>query len=205
MALGNRIFVDLIDGRHEEGKGIDVNVNWIHTKFMLIDPLGTKPITLTGSANWSVPSVTDNDENVLVTQRQARGRYLLHGVHAAVRPPSIPRVGESPPRRDRRLIGDRRDDPAQKADLWKPKDLLADWDDWVPDQFKPGSGTTSSGLTSRQRRQDACDNRGVTQNLHDRCYERICLRASSVSGHLFLSANRLGARPRLTHLLPRER
>jgi hypothetical protein len=64
MALGNRIFVDWIDGWHEEGEGIGVNVNWIHTKFMLIDPLGTKPITLTGSANWSVPSVTDNDENV---------------------------------------------------------------------------------------------------------------------------------------------
>jgi hypothetical protein len=28
---------------------------------------------------------------------------------------------------------------AQKADLWKPKDLFDDWKDWVPDQFKPGS------------------------------------------------------------------
>lgn len=33
---------------------------------MLIDPVGTKPVTLTGSANWSLTSVTGNDENVLV-------------------------------------------------------------------------------------------------------------------------------------------
>ena len=28
---------------------------------------------------------------------------------------------------------------AQKADLWKPKDLFDDWKAWVPDQFQPGS------------------------------------------------------------------
>ena len=28
---------------------------------------------------------------------------------------------------------------AEKAALWKPKDLFDDWHDWVPDQFKPGS------------------------------------------------------------------
>ena len=57
MALGNRIFVDRVDGWHEEGKGIGVNVNWVRTKFMLIDPLGSKPTTLTGSANFSEASV----------------------------------------------------------------------------------------------------------------------------------------------------
>jgi phosphatidylserine/phosphatidylglycerophosphate/cardiolipin synthase-like enzyme len=54
------------------GEGIGVNVKWINTKVMLIDPLSTKPITLTGSANWSVPSVTDNDENVLVIRGDNR-------------------------------------------------------------------------------------------------------------------------------------
>jgi hypothetical protein len=43
MALGNPIFVDWIDAWHQEGEGIGVNVNWIHTKFMLIDPLGPRP------------------------------------------------------------------------------------------------------------------------------------------------------------------
>jgi hypothetical protein len=28
---------------------------------------------------------------------------------------------------------------AQKADLWKPKDLFDDPKDWVPAQFSPGS------------------------------------------------------------------
>ena len=79
LALGNRIFVDWIDGWHEEGSGIGVNVNWIHTKFMLIDPLGTKPVTLTGSANWSVPSVTDNDENVLVIRGDKRVADIYFG------------------------------------------------------------------------------------------------------------------------------
>ena len=53
MALGNNIFVDRVDGWRKESAPISVNVNWVHTKFMLIDPLGNKPITLTGSANVS--------------------------------------------------------------------------------------------------------------------------------------------------------
>ena len=79
MALGNHIFVDWIDGWHQESGGIGVNVNWIHTKFMLIDPLGTKPVTLTGSANWSEPSVTDNDENVLVIRGDKRVADIYFG------------------------------------------------------------------------------------------------------------------------------
>ena len=54
-------------------------MNWIHTKFMLIDPLGPKPLTLTGSANWSVPSVTDNDENVLVIRGDKRVADIYFG------------------------------------------------------------------------------------------------------------------------------
>ncbi len=111
MALGNRIFVDWIDGWHEEGRGIGVNVNWIHTKFMLIDPLGTKPITLTGSANWSrAERHRQRREHPRDPRRQARGRHLLRRVHAPVRPSPLPRVGEAPPRRDpgfaRRFVHD---------------------------------------------------------------------------------------------------
>jgi hypothetical protein len=28
---------------------------------------------------------------------------------------------------------------SEKADLWKPRDLFEDPNDWVPAQFKPGS------------------------------------------------------------------
>jgi hypothetical protein len=41
-------------------------VHFIHTKFMLIDPLGDDPIVITGSANFSPNSTSSNDENMLV-------------------------------------------------------------------------------------------------------------------------------------------
>ena len=45
---------------------LDGHVRFIHTKYMLIDPLGDDPIVITGSANFSPHSTTGNDENMLV-------------------------------------------------------------------------------------------------------------------------------------------
>jgi phosphatidylserine/phosphatidylglycerophosphate/cardiolipin synthase-like enzyme len=42
------------------------NVEYIHTKYLLIDPLGDDPIVISGSANFSTPSTDRNDENMLV-------------------------------------------------------------------------------------------------------------------------------------------
>lgn len=42
------------------------NIEFIHTKYLLVDPLGRDPIVVTGSANFSVSSTTKNDENMLV-------------------------------------------------------------------------------------------------------------------------------------------
>jgi phosphatidylserine/phosphatidylglycerophosphate/cardiolipin synthase-like enzyme len=42
------------------------NVLYIHTKFLLVDPLGKKPLLITGSANFSEPSTNKNDENMLI-------------------------------------------------------------------------------------------------------------------------------------------
>ncbi|MBM4085873.1 MAG: hypothetical protein FJ272_13880, partial [Planctomycetes bacterium] len=39
---------------------------FIHTKFILIDPLGPAPIVVTGSANFSDNSCRNNDENQLI-------------------------------------------------------------------------------------------------------------------------------------------
>jgi hypothetical protein len=47
-------------------------VDYIHTKFMLIDPLTRDPIVITGSANWSDESVQDNDENMVVIRGDQR-------------------------------------------------------------------------------------------------------------------------------------
>ncbi|MBN9062096.1 MAG: hypothetical protein BGP06_13920 [Rhizobiales bacterium 65-9] len=46
----------------------DVNVRFVHTKYMLIDPLGEEPILIVGSANFSKASTDTNDENMLVVR-----------------------------------------------------------------------------------------------------------------------------------------
>jgi phosphatidylserine/phosphatidylglycerophosphate/cardiolipin synthase-like enzyme len=50
----------------EKLTGLDTHVHFIHTKYMLIDPLGDDPIVITGSANFSPHSTTGNDENMLM-------------------------------------------------------------------------------------------------------------------------------------------
>jgi len=72
MALGSRIFTDAVDGWHLESDAIGTFVNWVHTKFMLVDPLGENPLTATGSANWSLPSMNQNDENMVVIRGDTR-------------------------------------------------------------------------------------------------------------------------------------
>lgn len=43
---------------------------YVHTKYMLIDPLSSSPIVVTGSANFSKNSSENNDENQLVIAHQ---------------------------------------------------------------------------------------------------------------------------------------
>jgi phosphatidylserine/phosphatidylglycerophosphate/cardiolipin synthase-like enzyme len=130
MALGNRIFVDWIDGWHREHNGIGVNVNWIHTKFMLIDPLGSKPVTLSGSANWSEPSVTGNDENMLVIRGDRRVADIYFGEF--MRLFAHHRFRESVKRHLDEIA-------SASPESWRPKDLFDDWTKWVPKHFTPGS------------------------------------------------------------------
>lgn len=130
MALGNNIFVDWIDGWHQEGSGIGVNVNWIHTKFMLIDPLGKKPVTLTGSANFSEASVNVNDENMLLIRGDTRvadiyfGEFMRVFAHHRFRESVKRHIAE---------FG------TAARDSWKPQDLFEDWTKWAPTHFRKGS------------------------------------------------------------------
>jgi phosphatidylserine/phosphatidylglycerophosphate/cardiolipin synthase-like enzyme len=48
------------------------NVEYIHTKFLLVDPLGDDPWVVTGSANFSEASTNRNDENMLVIRGNGR-------------------------------------------------------------------------------------------------------------------------------------
>jgi hypothetical protein len=52
--------------------GLNKHVIYIHSKFMLVDPLGNDPVVITGSANFSESSTTDNDENMLIIRGDKR-------------------------------------------------------------------------------------------------------------------------------------
>jgi hypothetical protein len=53
--------------------------DYIHTKYMLVDPLGSHPVVVTGSANFSVSSQTKNDENMLVIKGDTRVADIYFG------------------------------------------------------------------------------------------------------------------------------
>jgi phosphatidylserine/phosphatidylglycerophosphate/cardiolipin synthase-like enzyme len=52
--------------------GLNHHVSYVHSKFLLIDPLGPDPIVVTGSANFSQASTTENDENMIVVHGDRR-------------------------------------------------------------------------------------------------------------------------------------
>ena len=130
MALGNRIFVDWIDGWMEEPSAIGVNVNWVHTKFMLVDPLGTKPVTLTGSANWSEASVNVNDEHLVVIRGDRRVADIYFGEFMRIF--AHHRFRESVARHIKQF-------GSAAFNTWKPQDLFENSGDWVPKHFAAGS------------------------------------------------------------------
>ena len=93
IAIGNRIVTNSFDRWLEELPQIVplVNVHWIHTKYMLVDPLSASPIVVSGSANFSNASTDTNGENVLVIRGDKRisdiyfGEYLRLYTHYAFR------------------------------------------------------------------------------------------------------------------------
>jgi phosphatidylserine/phosphatidylglycerophosphate/cardiolipin synthase-like enzyme len=128
MALGSRIFVDSIDGWLKEAAGIGQFVNWVHTKFMLLDPLGTKPVTITGSANWSLPGTNENDENMVIIRGNKRvadiyfTEFLRIFAHHRFRE-SVQRYVEE----------------HGSTDGWRPEDLKEKPGEWVPEHYRKGS------------------------------------------------------------------
>jgi phosphatidylserine/phosphatidylglycerophosphate/cardiolipin synthase-like enzyme len=73
FAIGSQLQEGLF-GRwlKETLSGLNVNVKYLHTKYMLVDPLGPNPLVVSGSANFSGASTTDNDENMLIIQGDNR-------------------------------------------------------------------------------------------------------------------------------------
>lgn len=52
--------------------GFNRHVKYVHTKYLLIDPLSDDPLTITGSANFSEASTKENDENMLIIRGDTR-------------------------------------------------------------------------------------------------------------------------------------
>jgi phosphatidylserine/phosphatidylglycerophosphate/cardiolipin synthase-like enzyme len=93
VAIGNRIVTNSFDKWVKELGKItkDPHVPWVHTKFMLVDPLGRAPLTITGSANWSPASTSTNNENMLIVNGDKRvadiyvGEFMRLHSHYAFR------------------------------------------------------------------------------------------------------------------------
>ena len=52
--------------------GLNQHVSYIHSKFLLMDPLSKDPVVVTGSANFSKASTNDNDENMIAIRGDQR-------------------------------------------------------------------------------------------------------------------------------------
>jgi phosphatidylserine/phosphatidylglycerophosphate/cardiolipin synthase-like enzyme len=73
FAIGAHLNLNMFDRwLAERTSGLNRNVQYVHTKYMLVDPLGPDPIVVAGSANFSEASTTKNDENMLVIRGNKR-------------------------------------------------------------------------------------------------------------------------------------
>ena len=133
VAIGNRIVTNSFDRWLAELSRIDpgVHVYWIHTKYMLVDPLGPAPTVVTGSANFSKASTDTNDEIMLVIRGDKRiadiyfGEYLRLYTHYAFRE-AVKFFMEK--------------QAAGHPEDWKPQFLVND-DTWMDPYFDPADRT----------------------------------------------------------------
>jgi phosphatidylserine/phosphatidylglycerophosphate/cardiolipin synthase-like enzyme len=80
FAIGEFIRTNEFDGWVKERlTGLNKNVNYVHNKFMLVDPLSDNPIVIAGSANFSDASTIQNDENMLIIRKNKRVADIYFG------------------------------------------------------------------------------------------------------------------------------
>ncbi|GGC93509.1 phospholipase D-like domain-containing protein [Undibacterium terreum] len=129
VAVGHNISVNSFDRWLKEASSAvaKANVHWIHTKFMLVDPLGNDPIVISGSANFSDPSTNTNEENMLLIRGDKRvadiylGEFMRSFAHYAFREALFIHQQEGNSTAD-----------------WKPQNLATD-NSWLGTYFKPNS------------------------------------------------------------------
>lgn len=83
IAPGSKIDKEWHQWLNEIHSGLNgANVLYIHTKFLLKDPLGPGPVVITGSANFSEPSTNKNDENmVLIPCSNESGKTRIQDIY----------------------------------------------------------------------------------------------------------------------------
>jgi phosphatidylserine/phosphatidylglycerophosphate/cardiolipin synthase-like enzyme len=54
------------------GLKLNTHVAYVHTKILITNPLGDDPVVVTGSANFSEPSIDANDENMIIIRKNYR-------------------------------------------------------------------------------------------------------------------------------------
>lgn len=126
VAVGNRIITNSFDRWLAEKTKIDphAHVLYIHTKYMLVDPLGDNPVVVTGSANFSKASTDTNDENMLVIRGDKAvadiylGEFMRLHSHFAFR--EAVAIAKA------------------KGEEWNPKHLVPD-DSWTSEHYRNGS------------------------------------------------------------------
>jgi phosphatidylserine/phosphatidylglycerophosphate/cardiolipin synthase-like enzyme len=121
------------DAKSEVLTGLNDHVSFVHTKYLIIDPLSDDPLVCTGSANFSENSTTANDENMLVIRGDKRvaeiflGEFMRLFVHFRNRN-----------ERNQLLPSDRE----------RAQELQKD-DRWVKDYFQPGTWQQQERLLFR--------------------------------------------------------
>ena len=130
VAVANSLRLHAFDRWLKEREKLDphAHVKSIHTKYMLVDPLGDHPIVITGSANFSAPSTDTNDENMLVIRDDHRvadiylREFMRMHAHYAFR----------------EAMGFARAKKKKGEPDWQPK-YLDPTDAWLKDYFSSGS------------------------------------------------------------------
>jgi phosphatidylserine/phosphatidylglycerophosphate/cardiolipin synthase-like enzyme len=135
VAVGQNITLNEFDRWLKERSGLPVSehVKWVHTKFMLVDPLSDDPIVITGSANFSDSSVNTNHENMLVIRGDKRVADIYLG--------EFMRQFTSYAFRDAAYSASHDEGPED----WRPQDLIPD-SSWMNRYEIPGT----SGVLRRR-------------------------------------------------------
>ncbi len=139
VSIGNRIPTNAFDRWLKEIDNIDntlKHIHWIHTKYMIVDPLGDTPIIVSGSANFSKASSDTNDENMLIIKGDKRiadiyfGEYLRLFSHYSFREVVKWALGHN---------------QANGPSNWKPQYLIAN-DMWMNDYFNDANDKSARCL-----------------------------------------------------------